>query len=533
MCRLFYSVLLVLGYLNCLPVTSQYVDSPCPGTFEYKSDGSGIYGLIHLQPNGPITSIHIIANFTIAARLYSNYVGRLEPVSTSTLQLQQFYQNTPIDYRVHFPVTSPLPRLTNLIVNNNVLCYGPADIPQPNLYVTTISLQHKLLLRGVQPGFNNNVNQFQPAVPKPQDPSFNIIGSAPNSNSQVYTFNADNDRTGTWNAVPTLQRPQQSRPQPSPEYFEYTTSTRRPEPQLPPEYYEYTTSTKRPAPPPIPPRPSTPTHLLSSPSNFECGMVSGGNEQVPLIYNGQSYARGDWPWLVAIYKRKDGSLSFVCSGTLVSDRHVVTAAHCVQQRSTITSIKDIVVKVGVYNREDWGDDGIVTRTLASATIHESYNASTFANDLSVFTFDRSVEFNNYIRPACLWSGKNDLSSIVGSTGVVAGWGASELGPGSEGEPRMVRIPVVSTAVCRASKTDFHLLTSSNTLCAGDRNGAGPCLGDSGGGLYLLEGGRWRLRGVVSLSLRPENGDNSCNLNEYIIFTDAAKYLQWINNIMRY
>lgn len=71
MCRIFYSVLLVLGYLNCLPVTSQYVESPCPGTFEYKSDGSGIYGLIHLQPNGPITSIHIIANFTIAARLYS------------------------------------------------------------------------------------------------------------------------------------------------------------------------------------------------------------------------------------------------------------------------------------------------------------------------------------------------------------------------------------------------------------------------------------------------------------------------------
>lgn len=56
-------------------------------------------------------------------------------------------------------------------------------------------------------------------------------------------------------------------------------------------------------------------------------MVSGGNERVPLIYNGQGYARGDWPWLVAIYKRKDGSLSFACSGTLVSDRHVVTGEY--------------------------------------------------------------------------------------------------------------------------------------------------------------------------------------------------------------
>uniref|UniRef100_A0A2H1WH83 SFRICE_029542 n=1 Tax=Spodoptera frugiperda TaxID=7108 RepID=A0A2H1WH83_SPOFR len=69
------------------------------------------------------------------------------------------------------------------------------------------------------------------------------------------------------------------------------------------------------------------------------------------------------------------------------------------------------------------------------------------------------------------------------------------------------------------------------LSHGDRNGAGPCVGDSGGGLYLLEGGKWRLRGVVSVSLRAENGDNTCNLNEYIIFTDTAKYLGWIRRIL--
>lgn len=57
---------------------------------------------------------------------------------------------------------------------------------------------------------------------------------------------------------------------------------------------------------------------------IECGVISGGNEQQPLIYSGQNYNRGEWPWLVAIYKRKDGSLHFICSGTLVSARHVVT-----------------------------------------------------------------------------------------------------------------------------------------------------------------------------------------------------------------
>lgn len=49
---------------------------------------------------------------------------------------------------------------------------------------------------------------------------------------------------------------------------------------------------------------------------------------------------------------------------------------------------------------------------------------------------------------------------------VAGWGANEMGPGGKGEPRMVSMPIVSTATCKASKLDFHGLTSSKTICAG-------------------------------------------------------------------
>lgn len=46
------------------------------------------------------------------------------------------------------------------------------------------------------------------------------------------------------------------------------------------------------------------------------------------------------------------------------------------QKNKISTLKDIVVKVGVYNLEDWGDDVSVTRTLVAAEIHKSYNAST-------------------------------------------------------------------------------------------------------------------------------------------------------------
>lgn len=41
------------------------------------------------------------------------------------------------------------------------------------------------------------------------------------------------------------------------------------------------------------------------------------------------------------------------------------------------------------------------------------------DDILVFTMERTVEFNNYIRPACLWNGNTDLNRIVGASGVVS------------------------------------------------------------------------------------------------------------------
>lgn len=64
---------------------------------------------------------------------------------------------------------------------------------------------------------------------------------------------------------------------------------------------------------------------------------------------------------------------------------------------------------------------------------------------------------------------------------------------------------------------------------GDRLGSGPCRGDFGGGLYILDGGRWQLRGIVSQALLFE--DLSCNLYEYTVFTDVAQYNRWIQWVL--
>lgn len=66
--------------------------------------------------------------------------------------------------------------------------------------------------------------------------------------------------------------------------------------------------------------------------------------------------------------------------------------------------------------------------------------------------------------------------------------------------------------------------------------SGPCSGDSGGGLFLpattsnSERPRWHLRGIVSLSLF-DTETQRCDLREYVVFTDVAKFQDWVIEVI--
>lgn len=46
-------------------------------------------------------------------------------------------------------------------------------------------------------------------------------------------------------------------------------------------------------------------------------------------------------------------------------------------------------------------------------------------------------------------------------------------------------------------------------------------------MYFVDNGIYSLHGIVSLTVSHSSEANFCNPQEYVVFTDSARYLNWI------
>ncbi|KAJ0173207.1 hypothetical protein K1T71_011383 [Dendrolimus kikuchii] len=514
----FCVILIIVGVL--ISVNGQIPRSPCPDTFDYGYDGQNMYGIIQLVLKNKLSSVEVKVNFTIAAALNQKYLGQLRPEGRT----DQLNPGQTLKYRVDFPVQRPLPKLTDLTVNGETLCSAPADYPQPGQFLTKITLLHSLSTVSYNVPYKTNdilptwaipvntFNNYGPVIESDGD----FIAYTPPTSTSIRPQNILTNTPATWIYPP---RPVTNRV-----------------PQTPPSPQPNIESTELSVVAPI----TAPAGQV--PTQYECGRPTVTIP--PLIIGGEHFQRGTYPWLVALSKQKKQERQFICGASLVSDQHVVTAAHCQQIRDQKTEVEEFLVTVGAFDLDDLADNEAQSYYVKHATPHNDYDPFTYKNDIMVMTLKRKVVYTDYIIPICLWSEEYaDLSKIVGRNGVIAGWGRNEDGTSGSGKPRKAKIPIVSTEECRRSHKDFIKLTSDRTICAGDRNRISPCDGDSGGGLYLRYKGikgendndqPMRLRGVVSVSLENKDEDSlyDCNIQDSVEvkvnFTIAAalnqKYL---------
>lgn len=145
-----------------------------------------------------------------------------------------------------------------------------------------------------------------------------------------------------------------------------------------------------------------------------------------------------------------------CGATIISNRHVLTAAHCVNNFEA----NEIRVYIGGHNiSTDYTD----IRRVSEIHQHEYFDIVSFNNDIAVLELDKPIQFGPKVQPACLPHGQ--FEDYSGKLTLISGWGRTGEKDSTSKALRSVIIPVWSQEQCAESGYGKKRLTG-NMMCAG-------------------------------------------------------------------
>ncbi len=200
------------------------------------------------------------------------------------------------------------------------------------------------------------------------------------------------------------------------------------------------------------------------------------------IINGSAAPEGSFAFMASL---QDGSGFAFCGGSVIADRWVLTAAHCVEDGSA----SDLYVVTGRTNLSDTSKGQRIK--VDQVRVNPAYNANTSSHDTALLHLAVRTR-SPAIRLATL---AEDALERPGTPVTVTGWGdqTPTLGLNSTDRLRSVDLNVVSDADCAKANNGMDKATG---VCA-EALLKDSCNGDSGGPMFGVLAGKTIQIGVVS------------------------------------
>ncbi|HUS26960.1 MAG TPA: serine protease [Kofleriaceae bacterium] len=208
-----------------------------------------------------------------------------------------------------------------------------------------------------------------------------------------------------------------------------------------------------------------------------CTAGSSGTASVDQsIIGGTTTQTADWKSVVAL---EDNPGDWFCTGTLITDQWVLTAAHCMEGETP--------AKLHVRFDTNDANNGTNGHAVAVAEIHSNpaFNFDAWDNDVALIKLAAPVTDRT---PTPI----NRDAIAFGSQVVDVGYGVSDNNDGGGGILRKVS---KVTADC-AGANDTGIV-NDNLVCMDASDGRGSCFGDSGGPTFVTVGGALQVAGVTS------------------------------------
>lgn len=243
---------------------------------------------------------------------------------------------------------------------------------------------------------------------------------------------------------------------------------------------------------------------------------------VPKIIGGFPAEQDDTMHQVSIRFRTVDQQSFgrghICGGSLINNRTVLTAAHCVVDLENGVRFPANTFRVvgGSVERMQQTANTVVV-DVAKTYVHEGFNMINIENDIALMILSEPISDNH---PTLQPIERVSSQPPADTSCQTSGWGTIIFGQNASPTRLLaVNVTIQSTEHCNAS-TSYNGHLTAGMFCAGQAN-KDACQGDSGGPL-VCDG---KLAGVVSHG-------KGCGLDGFPgIYSDVAYYRGWIEQCL--